>query len=219
MMSLHRIDRAETTNRFWKRSMCHRISDAEWLPERGTTNLVQKSQLLNRLVLWSWAGPFSEPIFRISSTIPTRRCHLHPPVPNSCKGRWEWVEAARVWDASAERFPARPSEVKRFGSKAKVQRRVVPKATDSRSFVDVLSQPKMERRFQDGRGARDARDGGRDGRSERDFGRGVGGEASVSPGIGTQRKGGKHSSTFQSTSRFRERGEEFCWSEASRGTW
>ena len=43
----------------------------------------------------------------------------------------------------------------------------MPKTTDSRTFVEVLAQHKMDRRFQDGRGARDAREGGRDSRSER----------------------------------------------------
>ena len=84
------------------------------------------------------------------------------------KGRWEWVEAARVWDAAAKHFPTRPSEEKRFGARAKLLRRVVPKTTDSRTFVEVLAQHKMDRRFQDGRGARDAREGGRDSRSERE---------------------------------------------------
>jgi hypothetical protein len=92
-------------------------------------------------------GAHIQDLFRHSYTPPPSSS----PIPKSNhKGRWEWVEAARVWDASAERFPARPSEVKRFGTRAKVLHRVVLKSTDSRSFVEVLTQSKMDRRFQDG---------------------------------------------------------------------
>ncbi|PVH62899.1 hypothetical protein PAHAL_3G426700 [Panicum hallii] len=40
------------------------------------------------------------------------------PVPTS-KSQWFWVPTATVWDASAEKFLARLSEVKRFGGEAK----------------------------------------------------------------------------------------------------
>jgi hypothetical protein len=61
--------------------------------------------------------------------------------------------------------------VKRFGGEAKVLRRVEPAATDSRSFLEVVKQNKMDRKFQ---GVRNGREG-RDFREERSFGR-TGGE-------------------------------------------
>lgn len=80
------------------------------------------------------------------------------------------MEAARVWDKEAERFPVCKKEVERFGSKAKFLRPVVPSTTDLRSFVQVLKSDKMDHRFygpREGREAWESRDMPRDARDGR----------------------------------------------------
>ena len=56
-------------------------------------------------------------------------------------------------------FPGTREEVRRFGAKAKFLRPVVPSTTDSRLFVQVLKEDKMDRRFQSSREGRFQRDG------------------------------------------------------------
>ena len=48
------------------------------------------------------------------------------------KTRWLWVEAARVWNEKAARYPARAEEVRRLGSRAKFLKKVTHPTIDSR---------------------------------------------------------------------------------------
>jgi len=74
------------------------------------------------------------------------------------KTRWLWVEAARVWDEKAARYPARAEEVRRLGSRAKFLKKVTHPTIDSRFFVQVLRSSPMESRFQGTREVKDNRD-------------------------------------------------------------
>ncbi|XP_021304717.1 uncharacterized protein LOC8062495 isoform X2 [Sorghum bicolor] len=81
----------------------------------------------------------------------------HPPdtkAKPSHTTRWFWIPSARVWDPTAERFPATPQEIWKFGKQAKHLRRVSPRILDGRSFIEVVAN-KMDRKGYQGREVRE----------------------------------------------------------------
>ena len=61
---------------------------------------------------------------------------------------------------AAERYPARASEIRRFGAKVKFLQRARVSTTDSSSFTEVVREEKMDRHYQ---GNRDGRESKRNG--------------------------------------------------------
>ena len=57
-----------------------------------------------------------------------------------------WVPRSRVLEAAQIGFPASVEAVRRFGGKAKHIKAVAPKTTDSRTFVEVIGENKMDSR-------------------------------------------------------------------------
>lgn len=78
-------------------------------------------------------------------------------VSSPSSSRWVWVQAARVWDPTAEHHLASNLDIRRFGHQAKHLRRVRERTTDGRLYTEVASQA-MERKPSQ---VRDARDGDR----------------------------------------------------------
>ena len=69
-----------------------------------------------------------------------------PPAPSTHAG-WVWIQTARVWDPAAESFPARATEVRRFGARAKFLKRARAITTNSRSFAEVAGEKNMDCRY------------------------------------------------------------------------
>jgi hypothetical protein len=88
-------------------------------------------------------GPSLDDLFS-HSYIPLANCIKRTKL-QAQSHQWVWVTAARVWDPSADRFPASVGDIRKFGAQAKFLRRVHPSTTDERYFVEVTSS-KMERK-------------------------------------------------------------------------
>jgi hypothetical protein len=105
------------------------------------------------------SGPSIDDLFSHSYIPPIRN-----PQPRARASKWFWVAAARVWDPTAERFPASLSDIRQFGAHAKRLQRVQSATTDERSFAEVAKSIMERKPFQ----GRDGRDGDRyRGRRER----------------------------------------------------
>jgi len=98
------------------------------------------------------SGPSIDDLFS-HSYIP----RIRNPQPRARASKWFWVAAARVWDSTAERFPASLSDIRQFGAHAKCLQRVQSAITDERSFAEVAKSIMERKPFQ----GRDGRDGDR----------------------------------------------------------
>ncbi|RLN25050.1 hypothetical protein C2845_PM07G07000 [Panicum miliaceum] len=186
----------------WMRDMGEGAEEAVSPVRRLTTTLPELSHRPTRPTRPGW--PNSTP-FPFGSCVEDLFSHSFQPPPR--KGGWFWIQKSEVLAADAARFPAKKSEIKRFGHTAQRIQPVTERKVDSRSFAEVT----MERRPQQGRGGvnlQQSRDeerranergsgfprqrfGGSDGDRRYDFNRGVDGHSSKAGRHGFPAYGGR----------------------------